>query len=170
MTNLTFSPYVAHVNITLTVTFWQPQVLLLSMVCIIQVEAERQMIFDFIILRCNIMGKTMFQPLFLAPQRVQIFFFGYITIYYISISIYTYEMLCRIWYHLYNLKNLKNTLLVSNFSESNAPPWIFFKQIYIRLVQVQGTVFFRRLKIERFSIQYICCIFCFFIFRQFGFS
>ena len=34
-------------------------------------------------------------------------------------------MLCRIWYHLYNLKNLKNTLLVSNFSESNAPPWIF---------------------------------------------
>ena len=131
MTNLTFSPYVAHVNITLTVTFWQPQVLLLSMVCIIQVEAERQMIFDFIILRCNIMGKTMFQPLFLAPLRIQIFFFGYITIYYISISIYTYEMLCRIWYHLYNLKNLKNTLLVSNFSESNAPPWIFFKCRYI---------------------------------------
>ena len=37
-----------------------------------------------------------------------------------------YEMLCAIWYHLYNLKNVKNThggvlLLVT---KSNTPPWV----------------------------------------------
>ena len=48
-----------------------------------------------------------------------------------------YVMLCRIWYHLYNLKSVKNThggvlLLVKfqastcNFTENNAPPWVFF--------------------------------------------
>ena len=46
-------------------------------------------------------------------------------------------MRCAIWYHLYKLKNVKNThggvlLLVSgwlkacNFTESNTPPWVFF--------------------------------------------
>ena len=42
----------------------------------------------------------------------------------------------EIWYHLYNLKNMKDThggvlLLVklqafSNFIKSNTPPWVFF--------------------------------------------
>ena len=46
-------------------------------------------------------------------------------------------MRCALWYHLYNLKNLKNThgrVLVSvklqasacNFTNSNTPPWVFF--------------------------------------------
>ena len=45
-------------------------------------------------------------------------------------------MCFAIWYHLYNLKNLKNThgevLLsvklqteVCNFTKSNSPPWVF---------------------------------------------
>ena len=46
-------------------------------------------------------------------------------------------MLCGIWCHLHNLKNVKNThvrvlLFVKlqaeacNFTESNTPPWVFF--------------------------------------------
>ena len=49
----------------------------------------------------------------------------------------SYVMLCAIWYHLYNLKNVKNThggvlLLVKlqakacNFTKSNTPQWQFF--------------------------------------------
>ena len=48
-----------------------------------------------------------------------------------------YMMLCAIWYHSYNLKNVKNThgrvlLLVKlqaeacNLSKSNTPPWVNF--------------------------------------------
>ena len=44
-----------------------------------------------------------------------------------------YVMCFAIWYHLYNLKNVKNTLggvlllvNLSNFTESNTPPWVFF--------------------------------------------
>ena len=47
-------------------------------------------------------------------------------------------MRCAIWYHLYNLKKVKNThvfvsLLVKlqakayNFTKSNATPWVFFR-------------------------------------------
>ena len=50
---------------------------------------------------------------------------------------FPYMMLCAIWYHWYNLRNLKNThggvlLLVKlqaeacNFTKSNNPPWAFF--------------------------------------------
>ena len=48
-------------------------------------------------------------------------------------------MCCAIWYHLYNLKNVKNThggvlllvvklqALACNFTtKSNTPPWVFF--------------------------------------------
>ena len=46
-------------------------------------------------------------------------------------------MLCSIWYHLYNLKDMKNThggvlllikmqALACNFTKSNTPPWMFF--------------------------------------------
>ena len=46
-------------------------------------------------------------------------------------------MLCAIWYHLYDLKNVKNThggelLLVKlqaaacNYTKGNTPPWVFF--------------------------------------------
>ena len=39
-------------------------------------------------------------------------------------------MRCAIWYHLYNLKNVKNThggvLKACNFTKSNTPPWVFF--------------------------------------------
>ena len=48
-----------------------------------------------------------------------------------------YVVLCAIWYHSYNLKNLKNThrgvlILVKlqaegcNFSKSDTPRWVFF--------------------------------------------
>ena len=48
-----------------------------------------------------------------------------------------YVLFCGIWYHFYNLKNMKNIhgevfLLVNlqgstcNFTESNTPPWVFF--------------------------------------------
>ena len=49
----------------------------------------------------------------------------------------TYEKLCTIWYHLYNLKNVKNThegvILLTKlqaeafiFTKSNTLPWVFF--------------------------------------------
>ena len=49
-----------------------------------------------------------------------------------------YEMLCWIWYHLYNLRNVKNThsgvlFIVKlqadtcNFTKSNTPPQAFFR-------------------------------------------
>ena len=46
-----------------------------------------------------------------------------------------HQILCAIWYHLCNLKNMKNThgripLLVkfqAYFTESNTPPWVLFK-------------------------------------------
>ena len=48
-----------------------------------------------------------------------------------------YVILCAIWYHFCNLKNLKNTdggvlLLAFNFTKSNTPPWVFltFSQLY----------------------------------------
>ena len=48
-----------------------------------------------------------------------------------------YVMVCAIWYHLYNLKNVKNTheevlllvklqALACNFTKSNTSPWVFF--------------------------------------------
>ena len=47
-------------------------------------------------------------------------------------------MLCAIWYHLYNLKNVKNIhgrvlvlvqlqALACNSSKSDPPPWVFFE-------------------------------------------
>ena len=49
----------------------------------------------------------------------------------------TYVMRCAIWYHLYKLRNVKNThggvlILVKlqaeacNFTKTNTPPWVFF--------------------------------------------
>ena len=44
-----------------------------------------------------------------------------------------YVMLCVIWYHFYNLKNVENThggvlllLKLQVFTKSNPPPWVFF--------------------------------------------
>ena len=45
----------------------------------------------------------------------------------------TDKMRCEIWYHLYNLKNVKNNhggvLLLAELqaTKSNTPPWVFFK-------------------------------------------
>ena len=39
-----------------------------------------------------------------------------------------FMMRCAIWYHLYNLKNVKNThggVLVLVKSKSNTPQWVF---------------------------------------------
>ena len=56
-----------------------------------------------------------------------------------------YGMRCAIWYHLYNLKNMKNTrgrvllLLPCNLTKSNTPLWVgftFFKLYkWYRIVQ-----------------------------------
>ena len=35
-------------------------------------------------------------------------------------------MRCAIWYHVYNLKNVKNTREKHNFTKGNTPPWVFF--------------------------------------------
>ena len=54
-------------------------------------------------------------------------------------------MHCAIWYHLYNLKNVKSTyrgvlLLVKlqpseySFTKSNTPPWVFFT--FFKIVQM----------------------------------
>ena len=37
----------------------------------------------------------------------------------------SYVMACAIWYHLYNLKNAKNTHKACNFAKSNTAPWVF---------------------------------------------
>ena len=46
---------------------------------------------------------------------------------YLSIQ---YVMHSAIWYHLYNLKNVKNihwgVLILLNFTKINTPPWVFF--------------------------------------------
>ena len=45
-----------------------------------------------------------------------------------------YVMRCTIWYHLPNLKNVKNTLrralLLVNFTKSNTPSWVFPRILY----------------------------------------
>ena len=59
-----------------------------------------------------------------------------------------YETLCAIWYHLYNLKNVKNTHgRVLNFSKvagsalhlykKYTPPWVFFT--FFKIVQIVPT-------------------------------
>ena len=51
---------------------------------------------------------------------------------YLVVSIFPFVMRCTIWYHLYNLKNVKNVhggvLIISacNFTKSDTPPWVFF--------------------------------------------
>ena len=63
-------------------------------------------------------------------------------------------MLCVVWYHLHNLKNMKNShggvlLLVqlqasvSNFTKSNTPPWLFFTffKLYKSYQLAQRTTF-----------------------------
>ena len=40
----------------------------------------------------------------------------------------TFVVRCAIWYHLYNLKNVKNTpwrSVACNFTKINTPPWVF---------------------------------------------
>ena len=55
----------------------------------------------------------------------------------ISLPFFSHVMRCAIWYHLCNLKNVKNThgwvlLLVKlqastyNFTKRDTPPWVFF--------------------------------------------
>ena len=52
----------------------------------------------------------------------------------IFIADFEYVMRCAIWYHLYNLKNMKNThggvlhlvKLQASATKSNTPPWVFF--------------------------------------------
>ena len=56
-------------------------------------------------------------------------------------------MLCAIWYHLYNLKNVKNThgemsLLVklqAYFSKRNTPPWVSYVSQIVQMVPNHAT-------------------------------
>ena len=62
-------------------------------------------------------------------------------------------MLCKIWYHLYNLKNVENTnggvlfLKACNFTKSNTPQWVFFTFFklhkWYQIVQSVSTILFR---------------------------
>ena len=48
----------------------------------------------------------------IALPHITVFFF---------LNVLTNVILCAIWYHLYNLKNVKNT-----HGKSETPPWMFF--------------------------------------------
>ena len=56
-----------------------------------------------------------------------------------------YVVLCAIWYHWYNSKNVKNTHggVLLNFTESNTPPWVFFTffKLYTWYYIVQSTTY-----------------------------
>ena len=56
-------------------------------------------------------------------------------------------MLCASWYHIYNLKNVKNVhggvlllvklqALACNFSQSNTPPCVFFTFFKLQIAQL----------------------------------
>ena len=54
------------------------------------------------------------------------FFYGY---YFSSSLILDIVTLCAIWYHLYNLKNMRNIhggVLLLVITKSSTPPWVFF--------------------------------------------
>ena len=57
-------------------------------------------------------------------------------------------MFCAIWYHLYNLKNVKNThggvlLLVT---KSNPPPWVLFTFLkFYKWYQIAQRITYKRL-------------------------
>ena len=63
-------------------------------------------------------GKTVFQFEKLALKK-----FGKFLM--IIRDLKTYEMLCAIWYHLYNLKNMKNTRAGVLLLVNNIPAWVF---------------------------------------------
>ena len=76
-------------------------------------------------------------------------------------------MLCAIWYHLHNLKNVKNThggvlLLVKsqalafNFTKSNTPPWVSFYVLKImQMVQNRAKLLiFSNYDPETFHFEY----------------
>ena len=49
----------------------------------------------------------------------------------------SYVVRCAIWYHLYNLTNVKNThgrllILACNFTKISTPPWVFFTFFKLR--------------------------------------
>ena len=75
------------------------------------------------------------------------------SLYFMLILMIKYVMRCAIWYHLYNLKNVKNThggvlILVKlqasadNFTKINTPPWVFFTFVqmhvcmFVQIVQM----------------------------------
>ena len=70
-------------------------------------------------------------------SRAGILFLNYTDVgwnpYVFSFYCLSYVMLCAIWYHLYNLKNVKKHpwrsvafSKVAVFTKSNIPPWVFF--------------------------------------------
>ena len=80
-------------------------------------------------------------------------------------------MCCTIWYHLYNLKNVKNThrgvllsvklqALACNFTKINTSPWVFFTflklykwyQITQRITYTQICAYDIHLYIENFGV------------------
>ena len=56
-------------------------------------------------------------------------------------------MRCAIWYHLHNLKNMKNThggvlylvKLQASATKSNTPPWVFFVFQTVKMVPNRAT-------------------------------
>ena len=63
-----------------------------------------------------------------------------------TLYLHMYVMLCAIWYHLYNSKNVKNTqggvllsvklqAIACNFTKSNTPPWVF--STFFWIVQIE---------------------------------
>ena len=74
-------------------------------------------------------------------------------------------MCYTIWYHLCNLKNVKNThggvLLLAaklqakacNFTKSNTPPWVFFT--FFKLQMVLDRAKYHRLRVVKVGLESI---------------
>ena len=113
---------------------WETKQQKLSVVLI-----DRDLKFNkYVLSQCKRVGKTLItliriSKIIIFSQRTNIMKvfiesqFGYCS----------FMVRCEIWYHFYNLKNMKNThggvlLLVKlqakacNFTKNNSPPWVFF--------------------------------------------
>ena len=67
-------------------------------------------------------------------------------------------MCCAIWYHMYNLKNVKNTQAEAcNFTKINTPPWVFFTffKLYKWYQIVQRITFYKTSKVQ-YSFMPLC--------------
>ena len=80
----------------------------------------------------------------LKGKRVSAYFCSQVVVWYLL-------MLCAIWYHFYNIKNVKKTyggeLLLGCFAKINTFPWVFFTFLYCAQI-AQSITYFNTKKIS----------------------